>query len=362
LTSGEDMISGAADPAAPARGYPSRPVRIVEPFGAGGGPDLLARALAPKLAALWGRPVAVENVPGAEPTAGPALVAKAPPDGCTLLINTSAHAYRAALPQGLPYDPLRDFIPIAPLTRQPYLLVAGTATGITTLGGLVAAAKARPGALGFGSTGIGTGTHVGVEKLNQALGIEALHVPPAPDDSNADSIANALAGRFTYYLVPISLALPHLRDGTLVALGVSTVRRSTLLPEVPTIAEAGVAGFDFPIWYGMWAPAGTPAGVVGKLADDLGRVLAGPDLRAWITGHGGEPMSMTQPEFARFVASESEGAARLMQAAGVEPDSRPSEPHLSRALMHSDECLTYCNCSSLCALGYSCLITLIQEK
>ena len=126
-------------------------------------------------------------------------------------------------------------------------------------------------------------------------------------------------GATTYMMAPISLALPHIRDGRLVALGVTTARRSTLLPEVPTIAEAGVAGFDFPIWYGIWAPAGTPAGVVDKLAKDIARVLAGQDLRDWIAKHGGEPMSMTQPEFARFVQSESESAAQIIKAAGIKP-------------------------------------------
>lgn len=197
------------------------------------------------------------------------------------------------------------------------MLVAGKSAGVTTVGELIAAAKAKPGELKFGSAGIGTGTHVGVEKFNQAAGIKALHVPALPTDSNADTIANAIAGRTTYYMAPISLALPAIRDGKLVALGVSTARRSTLLPEVPTIAEAGVAGFDFPIWYGIWAPAGTPAGVVDKLAKDIARALAGPDLRDWIAKHGGEPMSMTQPEFARFVQSESESAARLIKAAGI---------------------------------------------
>jgi tripartite-type tricarboxylate transporter receptor subunit TctC len=277
----------------------------------------LASALAPKLSELWGQPVTVENISGAGATAGPTQVAKSPADGYTLLINTNAQTYGAALLQDLPYDPLKDFIPIIPLTRQAYVLVAGKATGVATVSGLIAASKA--GELKFGSTGIGTGTHVGVEKFNQAAGIKALHVPPSPNDSNADTIANAIAGRFTYYLVPISLALPHIRDGTLVALGVSTARRSTLLPEVPTIAEASVAGFDFPIWYGIWVPADTPTGVVDQLANDIGRVLAGPDLREWIAKHGGEPMSMTQPEFVRFVESESEGAARLMKAASVNP-------------------------------------------
>jgi tripartite-type tricarboxylate transporter receptor subunit TctC len=300
-----------------ANDYPAKPVRIIEPFGAGGGPDLLARALAPKLSELWRQPVTVENIPGAGATAGPAQVAKSPGDGYTLLINTNAQAYSAALLKDLPYDPLKDFIPVIPLTRQPYVLVAGKAAGVTTVAELIAAAKAKPGELKFGSTGIGTGTHIGIEKFNQAAGLKALHMPPLPGDSNADTIANAIAGRFAYYLVPISLALPHIRDGTLVALGVSTARRSTLLPEVPTIAEAGVAGFDFPIWYGIWTPAGTPTGVVDKLSKDIARVLAGPELRDWIAKHGGEPISMTQPEFVRFVQSESEGAARLIEAAGT---------------------------------------------
>jgi tripartite-type tricarboxylate transporter receptor subunit TctC len=312
-------MRSATNLAASARDYPAKPVRIIEPFGAGGGPDLLARALAPKLSELWGQPVTVENVPGAGATAGPAQVAKSPSDGYTLLINTNAQAYSAALLKDLPYDPLKDFIPIIPLTSQAYVLVAGKATGVTTVGGLIAAAKAKPGELKFGSTGIGTGTHVGVEKFNQAAGINALHVPPSPNDSNADTIANAIAGRFTYYLAPISLALPHIRDGTLVALGVSTARRSTLLPEVPTMAEASVGRFDFPIWYGIWAPADTPTGVVDKLANDIGRVLTGPDLREWIAKHGGEPMSMTHPEFVRFVERESEVTARLMKAASVKP-------------------------------------------
>ncbi|MGO9945586.1 MAG: Bug family tripartite tricarboxylate transporter substrate binding protein [Steroidobacteraceae bacterium] len=312
-------MTHAADSSALGQNHPAKTVHIIEPFGLGGGPDLLARALAPKLSALWGQPVTVENIPGVGATAGPAQVATSPADGYTLLINTNAQAYSAALLKDLPYDPLKDFIPIIPLTRQPYVLVAGKAAGVTTVGELIAAAKAKPGELKFGSTGIGTGTHIGVEKFNQAAGIKALHVPPLPSDSNADTIANAIAGRFTYYLVPISLALPHIRDGTLVTLGVSTARRSTLLPEVPTIAEAGVAGFDFPIWYGTWVPARTPASVVDKLSKDIGRVLAGPDLRNWITKHGGEPMSMTQPEFARFVQRESESAARLINSVEIKP-------------------------------------------
>jgi tripartite-type tricarboxylate transporter receptor subunit TctC len=299
--------------------YPSKPVHMIEPFGAGGGPDLLSRALSPQLSKLWGQPVTVENHPGAGSTAAPALVANSPADGYTLLVNTSAHAYSAALLKNLPYDPLKDFIPVAPLTSQPYVLVTGKSSGIATLGELIATAKAKPGQLRFGSSGLGTGTHLGVEKFNLEVGISALHVPARQGDAIVDTIANAVAGRTDYLLAPIELALPQIRDGKLIALGVSTARRSVLLPEVPTIAEAAVAGFDFPIWYGIWVPAGTPAGVVDKLAMDIGRVLGGPDLRDWVAKYGGEPMSMTQPEFARFVLEESENAQRIIKAAGVKP-------------------------------------------
>jgi len=308
----------AGSTAASIQDYPAKPVRIVDPFGAGGGPDLLARALAPKLSELWGQPVTVENHPGAGATTGPALVAKSPADGYTLLINTSAQAYSAALSKNLPYDPLKDFIPVASLSNQPYVLVAGKPAGITTVRELIAAAKLKPGELKFGSTGPGTGTHFGIVKFNFEAGIKAVDVPPQPTDAIADVLAATIEGRTTYMIAPISITLTPIRDGRLFPLGVTTARRSILLPEVPTIAEAGVAGFDFPIWYGIWAPAGSPTGVVDKLSRDIARVLAGPDLRDWIAKHGGEPMNMTQPEFARFVQSESEDAARFIKA-GVKP-------------------------------------------
>ena len=302
-----------------AQDYPTKPVRIIEPFGAGGGPDLVARAISPKLSELWGQPVTVENHPGKGSTEAPALVAKSAPDGYTLLVNTSAQAYSAALVKTLPYHPLKDFIPVAPLTSQPYVLVAGKSSGITSVGELIAAAKAKPGELKFGSTGVGTGTHLGIEKFNLEAGIRAAHVPAQPGEAIADVIASAVAGRTTYIMAPIQLALVEIRAGNLRALGVTTEKRSSLLPEVPTISEAGVPGFNHPIWYGMWVPAGTPAGVVDKLAKDIARALAAPDVRDRLAKHGADPMSMTQPEFARFVVSESENAARIAKAVGIKP-------------------------------------------
>jgi len=302
-----------------AQDYPTRPVRIIEPFGAGGGPDVVARAISPKLSELWGQPVTVENHPGKGSTEAPTVVAKSPPDGYTLLVNTSAQAYSAALVKTLPYDPLKDFIPVAPLTSQPYVLVAGKSSGITSVGGLIAAAKAKPGELKFGSTGVGTGTHLGIEKFNLEAGIRAAHLPAQPGDAITDVIASAVAGRTTYMMAPIQLALVDIRAGNLRALGVTTMKRSSLLPEVPTISEAGVPGFDHPIWYGVWVPAGTPAGVVEKIAKDIARTLARPDVRDELAQRGADPMSMTQPEFARFVLSESESAAHIIESAGIKP-------------------------------------------
>ncbi len=300
-----NVMSEATNGPAVTEAYPTKPVRLIEPFGVGGGPDLLARALAQQLSQLWGQAVTVENIPGSSP------------DGYTLLVNTSAQAYSAAFSKDLPYNPLKDFIPIAALTSQPYVLITGKATGITTVGELIAAAKSTPGQLKFGSRGVGTGTHLGAEKFNLAAGIKTVHVPAGRNDAIADVVARTIAGDTTCMFAPIEVTLPHIREGRLRALGVSSARRSSLLPDVPTIAEAGVGGFNFPIWYGVWAPTGTPAGVVDKLVKDIGYVLAGRDLRDWLAKHGGEPMNMTRAEFARFVLSESETAAQIISAAGI---------------------------------------------
>jgi tripartite-type tricarboxylate transporter receptor subunit TctC len=208
---------GATNAAASAQDYPAKPVQIIEPFGAGGGPDLLARALAPKLSELWGQLVTVDNYPGAGATAAPARVAKSPADGYTLLINSSAQAYSAAISKNLPYDPLKDFIPIASLTNQPYVLVAGNPAGITTVHELIAAAKAKPGELKFGYTGTGTGTHLAISKFNLEAGIMPTDVPPQTTDAISDGVTATIDGRITYMIAPISITLPPIRGGTVPA-------------------------------------------------------------------------------------------------------------------------------------------------
>ena len=305
--------------AAPASSYPNRAVVIVEPYGVGGGPDLLARAIAPELSRLWGQPVIVENQSGAGATAAPARVAKAPADGHTLLLNTSAQAYSWAARKDLSYDPLRDFIPILPLTSQPYVLVAGKSAEAHTIHELVAAAKARPGQLKFGFTGVGTGTHLGILEFNLRSGIAALALPPRQTDAISDVLAGTIEGRTAYMLAPISIALPAIHDGRLQALGVTSTVRSPLLPDVPTIAESGVAGYDFPIWYGVWAPAGTPPAVVSKLVTDIAHVRASAELRKWVTAHGGQTLTMNHSEFKQFVQSEGKRAARILEASTAQP-------------------------------------------
>ncbi len=280
---------------------------------------MICRAIGPHLAELWQQPVVVENHPGAGSTAGPAFVARSVPDGHTLLVHTSAQAYGAALRTDLPYDPRNDFVPIAPITHQPYVLVASGHANVGTVAQLVAAAKAAPGKLRFASTGFATGTHLGVEKLNVATGIRTVHLPPEAGESIADVVAKTVAGRADYQMAPIEIAVPHLRDGSLVALGATTIRKSALLPDVPTLDEAGAHAFDFPIWYGVWAPARTPTGVVAKLARDIAATLALPGVRSALARHGAEPMTMTQPEFARYVADEIDEAARIARSAGIAP-------------------------------------------
>jgi tripartite-type tricarboxylate transporter receptor subunit TctC len=194
------------------------------------------------------------------------------------------------------------------------VVITGTSTGITTVQELIAAAKAKPGQLKFASAGIGTGSHLGTAKFNLATGIDAIHVPAKATDSITDVISNIAMGEAAFMIAPIPLSVNFIREGKIRALGVSGTKRSPLLPEVPTIAEAGVKEFNFPIWYGVWAPAGTPQIVIEKIAKDIARALSAADLKEWIVNHGAETMSMTQTEFTSFVQSETDSAKKIIGA------------------------------------------------
>ena len=299
-----------------AQTYPAKPVRVIVPLAPGGGVDAIIRMVTPKLSETWGQSVTVENHVGAGGTVGSGMVAKSPADGYTLLASSSAHVVSVALRTNLPYDPLKDFVPISPLTSQAYVLVVGGQAGIKTVGELIAAAKSRPGELKFTSAGVGSGTHLMAEKFNVDAGVKMVHIPTAGAGAANDEV---IAGRITYWFSSITPALAHIREGRLLALGVSSAKRLSAMPKVPTVAEAGLPGFDSTLWYGVWAPAGTPTAVVEKIAKDIAHALATPDMHEKLAKLSAEPMSMTPPEFARFVRGEAESVARIVKAAGITP-------------------------------------------
>jgi len=296
------------------QGYPSKPVRVIVPFSPGGVTDIIARTHAAKLAELWGQGVVVENRPGAGGSLGAAVVARAPADGYLLLAHSSGYAINAAVNRELPYDYRKDFVDVAPLGSQPMVLVVSPGSGIKSVAELVALAKAKPGEIAYGSAGIGSGAHFNAEKFRIAAGIDVLHVPYK---GGADAINDTMAGRLTFTFNTVTLALPFIRDGRLAALAVSSRSRSQLLPNAPPLAEAGVPGFEFTFWNGLWAPAGTPAAVVERINRDLMRIMDMPDVLERFARLGAEPMRMTSAEFARFVKSEIEDSARIAQAAGI---------------------------------------------
>src|SRR6267142_752460 len=313
-------VGACAAAGAFAQGYPTKPVRVIVPFPKGGGADVIARVVSQKLSELWGQHVTVENHQGAGTTMGVGVAAKSPPGGYTLLVNNSLQTMYAARFTNLAYDPVKDFVPVAPLVSAPFVLVVGRRAGVNTIAELIAAAKAKPGELKFGGFA-GTRSHLGVEKFNLTAGIKAVHAPtPVAPTGRDEMIVDTIAGRVIYLLLP-AFSTPQLRDGRLIALAVTSALRSSLLPEIPTVAEAGLTGFEYTEWYGMWAPAGTPADIVDKIGNDVARALAPPDLRAKLVEMGMEPMNMAPAEFARFVTSESESAAHLIKVAGITPQA-----------------------------------------
>jgi tripartite-type tricarboxylate transporter receptor subunit TctC len=296
------------------QGYPNKPVHVVVPFTAGSATDILARTYGQKLSEMWGQPVVVDNRPGAGGTIGAAVVAKAAPDGYTLLVHSAAQAYNPSIYTNLAYDTAKDFIDIVPLGGQPNVLVLAPASGIKSVAELIAQAKQKPGQLNFGSAGTGSGTHINAEKFKLAAGIDVVHIPYK---GTPEALTDTIAGRVTYFFSPISAALPFVREGKLVALAVSTAKRSSALPNVPTVAESGLPGFDYSLWVGLFAPAGTPPEVVDKIARDVRTVAQSPDVKERFAALGAEPMPMSPPEFKQFVDTEIAESAKVIKAAGI---------------------------------------------
>jgi len=294
--------------------YPSRPVKIVVPFTAGSATDILARTVGQKLSEIWNQTVIVDNRAGAGGTIGAGMVAKATADGYTLMVHSAAQAVNPFIYPNLSYDTLKDFVQVAPLAGQPNVLVVAPSTGYKAISDLIADAKKKPGSLNFGSAGTGSGTHINGEKFRLVAGIDVVHIPYK---GTPEALSDAMAGRITYFFSPISAALPLVRDGRLVALGVSSAKRSSALPNVPTIAASGLPGFDYNLWVGMFAPAGTPADIVEKINRDVNRVLREPDVKERMTALGAEAMMMTPAEFDKFVRIEMDDAAKVVKAAAI---------------------------------------------
>jgi tripartite-type tricarboxylate transporter receptor subunit TctC len=299
-----------------AQAFPSKPVRIIVAFTPGSSTDIIGRAVAAKLQEMWGQPVVVENRAGAGGSVGSAAVLREAPDGYTLLANSSAHVANPSIYATLPYDTLKDFTNIAPLAGGPNVLIVSPSTGWKNLGDFIQAAKAKPGSLNFSSAGIGSGTHFNLEKLKLATGIDVVHVAYK---GTPEAIGDTIAGRVCCYWAPINAALPHVGGGKAVALAVSSAQRSSLLANVPTVAEQGVPGFDYTLWVGLWGQAAMPADIVNKINADVNRALASPDLADRLTKLGTLPMKMSSAEFTQFVRKEVEDTAKVLKAAGIKP-------------------------------------------
>jgi len=305
----------AAD--AVAQGWPSKPIRAVVPVGAGSSTDIVHRIVLEQLSLQLGQPVVVENRVGAGGTIGSALVAKAAPDGTTLLAHGSAHTIAPALYKSLPYDPARDFAAVAPVGISASVLVAAPAKGMKTAADLVAAAKARPDALNFSSVGVGSATHLSAERFVSSAGVRAVHIP---FKGGAEAMTEAIAGRVDFFFGPMALVLPHIREGRLAALAVNTERRAPALPDVPTLREAGVRDAEYPIWFGLFAPASTPREIVERLNRETLKAVQAPKVHEKLAALGVDPMPMSPDEFAAHVAREVALNAALAQKAGLKAE------------------------------------------
>ena len=307
------VVALLAGPAA-GQSYPNRPIRVIVPISAGSGTDVLARALTDRLGAALGQTIIAENRPGAGGALGATAVAKAAADGYTLLISSSALTVAPAIYSNLSYDPIADLAGVTPIAVLATAFVTAPSKGFKTVGELVAYAKARPGQLSYGSSGTGSASHLTAEKLRLRAGFEAVHVPyrGAPE-----LITDTITGRIDFVSSPLATALPLIADGKLVPLAVPARSRSLLLPNVPTITEAGVPNAISETWVGVLAPKSTPRDIVNRLQQEIVKVLEMPELKAQFSATGSEPRSMTPEQFDALIKEEVAANRALVAAAGI---------------------------------------------
>jgi tripartite-type tricarboxylate transporter receptor subunit TctC len=298
----------------PAADYPNRPIKLVCPFAPAGGTDITARAIGQKLTEAWGQPVVVENKVGANGTIGVDLVAKSAPDGYTLTMISSSHSVNQTLQARHPYDLERDLVPVTQATTQPYVLVVNPALPVRTLQDLVALARQKPGQLTYGSSGIGGFSHLAGALFASFSKIQLTHVPYK---GGAPAMADVIGGQIDMLFSTILQSHTHIVAGKLRPVAVSTAARAGALPNVPTMQEAGVAGYDVAGWYGVMAPRGTPAGIVAKLNAEMVRVLRLPQTRERLAADGSEPVGNSPAEFGAHIHSEIVRWRNLIRELGI---------------------------------------------
>ncbi len=304
----------AATAAADAQQWPTRPIRVISPFPAGSASDTVSRVVLDQVSQLLGQPVVIELRPGAGGTVGFATVAKAAPDGYTLVTSSSSMATELVLHKTLPYDPVRDFVPVVLIGTQPNVLVASTQSGFKTVADLVAAAKAKPGTLTFASAGIGSSSHMAAERFRLAAKIDVRHIP-----FREGGLTEVMAGRIDFYFIPLAAAASALGSGKLAVLAVSSPKRMSLLPDVPSIAEAGYPDAKFRFWNGLSAPAKTPRDIVDKLHDVTEKALTVPALREKLAKLGVDPEQMSVEQFGKFFREDLAATVQLAKEAHIEP-------------------------------------------
>jgi tripartite-type tricarboxylate transporter receptor subunit TctC len=301
-------------PAAYADSYPDKPVHVVVPFTPGSATDVVARAVAQALSTRLGQPFVVENKPGAGGTIGAGQVAKAAPDGYTLLIHSSAHTVNPSIFPNMTYDTTKDLVAISLLVQQPNILVAAPAKGWKSAADLVQAAKAQPGKVTYASAGTGSGTHMNAEKFKSSAGIDVLHVPYK---GTPEALTDTMNGRVDYFFAPVIAGLSQVREGRLVPLAAGSEKRSSVLPDVPTTEEAGYENSAYDFWVGMLAPAGTPPALVERLNQEVAAALAMPEVKERLGALGADASPTTPAAFDQRIAREVKENAALVKQAGI---------------------------------------------
>lgn len=311
------LAGGAAQAQDSAADYPQKTIRIIVGFTPGGGPDITARHVAQKLTEGWKQQVIVENRPGAGGTVAAGLVARAAPDGYTLLSVSSAHAVAQAIYPKLPYDTFTDLAGVSLTGSSKYVLVAAPSSGIRSVRDLISAAKAKPGALNFSSAGVGSGTHFAGEIFKAMAAIDVVHVP---FKGIPEAMGETVAGRVQFFMAPIANAVSLVKDGRLAGLGVSSLRRDALLPDVPTLDEAGVAGYQSVLWFGLLTSAAVPRPIVAKLNREVTRILSDGETKSRWAPIGIEPTPTTPEEFDRVIRTDAALFTRIARAANIRAD------------------------------------------